>query len=104
MLLVTLALLASCKPGKIRVVNQVSSVTMYNISWGNHELSGSLLPGQSTDELEISRGDEKLPSSHPIVFEITANGNTVALQTEELYELDRDETLVIVIDDDTGVN
>ena len=103
-LLLLAALLQSCyKRGKIRVVNQVSSVRMNNISWGPVSLGGELLPGQSTEMIEVRKHDEKLPSMYTLNFTLQGNGNEVALRTREAYMLDEDDELTIVITDETPV-
>ncbi len=101
--LIALASQACHRPGTIKVVNEISGVRMENIHWGEFALSGSLLPGQSTSELTIRRTDQKLPADLRITFELSANGNTVALRTAEAYRLEPNDDLVVVIDDETLV-
>ncbi|MCI5058409.1 MAG: hypothetical protein MRY83_20020 [Flavobacteriales bacterium] len=94
----------SCyKPGKINIQNNISNVKLDDVSWGDITIGTDLLPGESTGEVLISKHEEKLPSTQVIRFSMIANGISVYLETQESYELDEDDNILIILDDDTPV-
>ncbi|NCA86438.1 MAG: hypothetical protein EOM83_12840 [Clostridia bacterium] len=97
--ILVVALVASCKPGKIRVQNNISQVVITNVQWGDQYLAYELLPGETSDKLSIS----DVPESNKIRFVMQANNQAIYLETEELYHLDRNDDLLIVITDSTPV-
>lgn len=104
-LIIAVLLIQSCDDyhGKICVRNSVSSVTLKNVMWGDFLLANEILPGQSSTKLTLYKTDEKLPSTHRITFTMSANSSQVYLETEESFTLDKDDDLLIVIDDSTKV-
>jgi hypothetical protein len=102
-ILFTLSLQSCYDPGDIRVRNSISNVEITSVKWGDHTLSYSLLPGQTSQEQTIRKSDEKLPATHRVTFIMRANGKMVYLETEEEFSLDQDEDLLIILDDETQV-
>lgn len=97
-------LLVSCyKPGKIKVQNNINSVAIESVEWGDVYLAGELFPGESTDFIELDKSDVTLPGSHSVSFTMRANNRSVFLITNQSYSLDEDEELVIQLDDSTAV-
>ncbi len=97
-------IMQSCyKPGDIQIQNNIDQVKIVDVRWGDIYLATELLPGESSDKLKIRKNDEKLPSSHEVSFKMTANDNTIYLETEEKYLLDEDGDLLIILSDDTKV-
>ena len=101
-IVISCSLLACDKKGTIRIVNKVDQTSLEEVEWGDHLLAQELLPGES-EEVEITKYMEELPSSHVVQFKMSANGNRVFLQTREEFFLDYDDMREIIIDDDTEV-
>jgi len=101
--IIVLTLQSCYKPGKIEIQNNVSSARITNIYWGDTYIGSELLPGETTDKVEIRKHAEKLPASNKVSFTMSANGKEVLLETTEEYPLDQDEELLITIDDNTEV-
>ena len=89
----------SCKPGKIRVQNNISQVVITNVQWGDTYLAYELLPGETSSKQKVS----DVPESNKIRFVMQANSQSIYLETEELYHLDHDDDLLIVLTDSTPV-
>jgi len=97
-------LLQSCyKPGKIQIQNNINSVEIYDVQWGDIDVSGSLFPGETSGKLKVYKSEAELPESHIVSFKMTANQKTVFLKTVEKYKLEQDEELLIILDDATAV-
>jgi hypothetical protein len=97
-------ILQSCyKPGDIQVQNNITQVKIVDVKWGDIYIASELLPGQTSEKLTIDKYAEKLPSNHKISFKMTANNKTIYLETEEIYMLNEDDDLLIVLTDDTNV-
>ena len=95
-------LTTSCyESGKIKVVNKVHNVKLENISWGDVSVYKYLLPGESSDEIEITDKKKNFPMINQLEFYMVSNGRRVFLKTKAEYSLDYDETLEIVISDTT---
>jgi hypothetical protein len=96
--------LQSCEdPGIIQVKNNISSVKITNVKWGDHYVAWELMPGETSGEIFIDNNDEKLPSKQKVSFRMTANNKTILLETEEEYELAEGKKLLILLSDDTPV-
>ncbi len=103
-LLFLIPFLQSCyKSGKLQIQNNISQVKIYDVEWGDLYIASELLPGESSDKIEILKYDEKLPASHKVSFKMTANQSTIYLETSQEYLLDEDGYLVINLNDDTKV-
>jgi hypothetical protein len=97
-------IMQSCyKPGDIQVQNNIAQVKIVDVKWGDIYIANELLPGESSRKLTIRKYDEKLPSRHKVSFKMTANNKSIYLETEEEYLLDEDDSLLIVLTDDTKV-
>lgn len=105
-ILITIFILSfsSCyKPGKVQIENNISNVELIDVKWGDIYISYQLYPGETSEKIEITKQDEKLPSKNRVTFKMRANLKTVYLKTEEEYMLDQDEELYIILNDDTKV-
>lgn len=98
-----LIILASCKPGEIRVKNEISNVVITDVRWGDNLIALELLPGQVSKKLVISNDAEKLPASFKISFIMKANQQSVYLRTVEEFMLQKDEEILITLTDETEV-
>ena len=97
-------LLHACyDPGTVQVQNNINRAKVIDVKWGDHYIAGELLPGESSSKVSIERRKEKLPSSNRVTFKLSANNKVVFLESQDEYELDEDEDLLIVLDDDTPV-
>lgn len=95
-------LLQSCeKEGKMRVQNNISKVRITDVKWGGEYVASELLPGETSSERVFD--SSSIPGRHSISFKMTANNQTVYLQTEEVFLLDDDDDLLIVLDNNTKV-
>jgi len=99
----SILMVACTEKAKIRIQNNVSSVRMNDIRWGDISIGGNLLPGQTTKEITILKRNESLPKSFSVSFILEANDQEVFLTTEEEYLLDLYDDITIVINDDTPV-
>ena len=96
--------LFSCKdPGEISVVNELPNAELNNVRWGNITLDNQLLPGEQSPVWELDRFNSDLPESHAVSFLLTVNSATVFLETTEVFRVDLDDKVVIVIDSATEV-
>lgn len=96
--------LQSCyKPGEIQIQNNISKAEIINVEWGDILIASELIPGQSSNKIEITKRMKKLPSTQKISFTMRANGQTVFLRTNDSYALDEDDFLHIILNDDTPV-
>ena len=102
---VLLALLFSAcmEEGDIKVRNEVHNSRLENISFGEVSVYDVLLPGETSEKVEVSDYKKTFPKKHQLEFYMTSNGKTVYLKTKAYYSLDYDETLVIKITDSTEV-
>lgn len=101
--LITLVFSSCMEEGKVQVQNKVHNVTLESINYGDIPISYSLLPGEKSEEVTVSDYRESFPMTHKLDFYMVGSGNRVYLKTKESYELNYDETLLIVITDSTEV-
>lgn len=102
--LVVALLTVSCtERGTLVVKNKLSNVKLESISFGDFAVYGSLLPGETSDELVIKEFEDAFPFRNQLEFYMTSGSNTVYLKTAETFELDYDQDLVIEINDSTVV-
>ena len=100
----SIMLLISCyKPGKIRVQNNISQVKITEVNWRENNLSWELLPGETSDIIEISKSSENLPVDYNVSFKMEAIGKTVYLETSETFLLNEDEEILINLNDSTEI-
>lgn len=96
--------LPSCyKKATIQVQNNISNVRVTEVKWGNIFIASELLPGEKSNQAQVSTYDEKLPASNTITFVMKANSRSIYLQTEEVFELDDGDERLIMLDDLTKV-
>ena len=104
-LLFTSVLLLSCyDEAKIQVTNNVHNVRLDNISFSKVSIGSNLLPGE-TKETVISDmyKDISFPVTAQLEFYMVKGDRRVYLRTKKYYQVDKGETLTIVIKDDTEV-
>jgi hypothetical protein len=100
----TAFLTVSCSErGTLVVKNKLSNARLESISFGDFAVYGSLLPGETSEELVIKEFKDAFPFRNQLEFYMTAGSNTVYLKTSETFELDYDQDLVIEINDSTLV-
>ncbi|MDR0691699.1 MAG: hypothetical protein LBF69_01530 [Prevotellaceae bacterium] len=103
-LLFTLLLTSCEKEATIKVTNNVHNVQLDNISFDKFGIGSYILPGETTPELTISTADDvSFPLSAPLQFYMVKGDRRVFLKTKEIYTLNVDDKLVVVISDDTEV-
>ena len=99
-----LLLLASCAGrGTISVKNDLPYVTLDDVSWGEYNLTNSLTSGETTVPKEIVDEKNKYPKMNPLEFYMVRAGKRVCLRTKQIYTMDNDGDLLIVIKDTTAV-
>jgi hypothetical protein len=97
-------LFASCeKKATIQVTNKVHNVQLDNISFDQIGIGSYILPGESSPETTVSSRDISFPLSAPVQFYMVKGDRRVFLKTKEVYTLNVDDKLVVVISDDTEV-
>ena len=101
--LVALIATSCTEKGTVIVTNKVSNAKIESISFNDYAIYGTLLPGQSSDKLEIKELKDKFPFTGQIKFYMSSGGNKVYLKTKQSFQLDYDQDLVIVISDSTEV-
>lgn len=99
-----MTLQACYKPGEIKVQNNIDRVEILDVKWGDIRVASSLLPGETSDKIDIEKRQETLPSSHTVSFVMMANDKLVYLETVESFSLDEDEEIVIELNDETKVS
>jgi hypothetical protein len=98
--------LMSCEPycdSKISVRNDVSKVKIENINFGEYQISGSLIPSETSTATTITDKKGTFPKTGFISFYMISNGSRVLLRTKEVFSLDGDKSLDVVINNDTEV-
>jgi hypothetical protein len=103
---VILLLFFSCyDDATISVTNHVGNVSIEKVSYGDILVGNNLLPGESTSTKIISeRWDNvKFPMSAQLQFYMVRGANRVFLKSKEVYVLNAEQHLSIVINDDTEV-
>ncbi|MGB0175590.1 MAG: hypothetical protein ACPF9D_00400 [Owenweeksia sp.] len=99
-----LLLLTSCiERGTIQVQNKLPNVKIESISFDEYSMSASLLPGETSDQLIIKDEEKKWPKRSRLEFYMVSGSKTVYLQTRDIYELNYDQDLIVVIEDTTQV-
>jgi hypothetical protein len=87
----------------VQLQNNISTVKITDVKWGNHFLSNELLPGESSKKITVDPLYEKLPKTEQVTFKMVANNKTVYLETEGKYTLNEEDNLLIVLSDETKV-
>jgi len=96
-------LLSGCyNEAKVRVTNNVHNVRLDNISFSNIRIGSNLYPGATTETtISDAYKDISFPLSSQLEFYMVKGEQRVYLRTKKYYSVDKDETLTIVIADDT---
>ncbi|MDR3366091.1 MAG: hypothetical protein LBO71_03890 [Prevotellaceae bacterium] len=105
-LLLPLLLAAACfDEASIRVTNKVHNVMLDNIQFDQIGIASGLLTGETTSKLTISEhtAGVNFPITAQVQFYMVQGDRRVFLKTEDVYTLDVDDNLTIVIDDSTAV-
>lgn len=100
---VFLSLQSCTEKGTVSVQNNISSVKISNVKWNGTHISYSLLPGQTSAEVEVRDEEGTFPKMGNVTFTMSANNRSVYLETQEVYTLDADDNLLIVLDDATEI-
>ncbi len=99
--------LISCEEKKahVQLTNKVHNVRLENISYGKIRISSYLLPGESSEKIEISEEDDNIsfPFEAQIEFYMLKGDKRVYLKTKNSYKIDEDQELLIEINDNTEV-
>ena len=97
---------SSCEDDQatIRIKNSVQNVKLTNIRFGKVYIGHSLLPGQSEDyTISEEVNDITFPMREQIEFIMEKGDKQVFLRTQEVFQLNKDETLFVEITDNTKV-
>jgi hypothetical protein len=89
--------------GKIKVENKVHNTKLESMSFGKVAVYSSLLPGQTSTEVEVIDRKKSFPIIHQLEFYMVSNGSRVYLKTKNKYVLEAGGTLLITISDTTEV-
>lgn len=102
----TILLLASCKDeGTVEVTNNIRNVKLEYISFGeNVPVATTLLSGETAEvKVDHKMDNISFPIQAQLMFYMTAGGHRVLLYTKEMFTLDKDDHLRIVLTNDTEV-
>jgi hypothetical protein len=96
-------LFLSCtNEAKVQVTNKVHNVRLDDISFSKLQVGSDLLPGESTEiTITDKYEDISFPLIAPLEFYMVKGDKRVYLKTKEYFKVDKDETLQIVINDNT---
>ncbi|MGE4290058.1 MAG: hypothetical protein AB7E36_15340 [Salinivirgaceae bacterium] len=99
-----LGIMQSCyKPATIRVQNNITKVKIVDVKWGEVYLATELLPGETSEKISIEKYEKELLGKHLVSFIMTANNQSIYLETEEEFLLNEDDDVLIILTDDTQV-
>lgn len=105
-LIASILFFGSCKydEATITVINKVHSVKLESVSFDNHSVGSSLLPGEKVSQ-ELSEHDSNVdfPITAPIKFYMVNGSSKVLLYTKKSFTLKAKDNLLIEITDDTEV-
>lgn len=102
LVIITILLTSCLEEAKIIVQNKVHNAKLESVSFSGYTVASSLITGESS-ECKISEERKDFPKSDKIRFYMVANGNRVYLETKQIFNLDIDETITVVISDTTQV-
>lgn len=102
-ILLAVLVIQACGSSVIRVENDITGVEIQDVRWGDYYLAGSLLPGQTSGDIEILHSEAELPLNQQVTFVMRANNRVIFLETVGSYSLDKDDDVTIVLGDDTEV-
>ena len=88
---------------KITIQNKVHNATLEQVSWDNHSVAGSLLPGEGNTITVYEESNYRFPKTSVVKFYLKREGNQVYLETKYSFTLDADDNILIVISDTTQV-
>ncbi|MEA2043068.1 MAG: hypothetical protein U9N85_11025 [Bacteroidota bacterium] len=106
LIIFTIPFFVSCEKeveGVVKVQNKVHNVRLEQIRWNDRQISYSLLPGETSDQVIFTDYKEFFPKTEVLEFYMTANNKRVYLKTRESYTLNAGGELNIIISDDTEV-
>ena len=97
-------ILSSCyDKANISIQNKVHNATLEQVSWDNHSVASSLLPGEG-NTITVHEGYEyHFPRKSVVKFYMKRGDKQVYLETKYAFTLDVDDNLLIVISDTTQV-
>ena len=102
-LLLVLTLSSCYDEAKITIQNKVHNATLELVSWDNHSVANSLLPGEKNTITVCEEYKYHFPRKSVVKFYMKREGNQVYLETKYSFTLDADDNLLIVIADTTQV-
>jgi len=96
-------LLSGCyNEAKVQVTNKVHNVRLDNISFSKIPIGSYLLTGETAETILSDKyKDVSFPISSQLDFYMVKGDKRVYLRTKDYYRVDKDETLAVVITDDT---
>jgi len=103
----SLLFITACEePSSIQIQNNLSKAVLRNIEWGGVPISSQLIPGEKSTKRNIYDDDYydiNLPAKNVLKFYLDVNGDKVYLETKKLFELGKEEDILIEINDSTKV-
>lgn len=95
------------EPGKISVQNEIHGAVLKDVRWGDAFVTSVLLPGETSPDAVVHDVESgygvDLPAGNPIRFYMEVQGDRIYLQTREIYNLDVDTDVEVVLHDSTPV-
>jgi hypothetical protein len=103
--LLGLIALSSCdeKEADIRIQNLVHNATLERLSYSDHSITYSLVPGETSSRYTIYDEESEWPKLSQVEFYMVRNSQMVYLKTKASYNLNMDDDLLVVIADTTEV-
>jgi hypothetical protein len=87
---------------KVQVTSKVHNVRLDNISYSKVQIGTNLLPGESVEAtISDEYKDISFPVNAQLEFYMVKGDNRVYLKTKEFFKVNKDETLKIIITDET---
>ena len=98
-------ILSSCQydKAKITIQNKVHNATLEQVSWDEHSVARTLLPGEGNTITVYESDNYRFPRKSVVKFYMKREGNQVYLETKYSFTLGADDDLLVVISDTTQV-
>lgn len=103
LLAAVLSITACTKTSEVKVTNRVSNCKIENMSFGDYKISGSIITSETSQVTKIRDNKRNFPKKAALRFYMISKGNTVYLRTKQEYQLEKEGTLEIVLENSTEV-
>ncbi|MCL2327426.1 MAG: hypothetical protein FWC39_02805 [Bacteroidetes bacterium] len=101
-LLFSLTLSSCYEKAKITIQNNVPNAVLQRINWDDYPIASSLLPGEKRT-YTVDDAKSKFPKESVVKFYMKRGDNQVYLETKQIFTLNINDDILIVISDTTQV-